>query len=281
VDAAGSTVLAVGEPSRLGAQASRLRFGEDAKQEGSWAGRRLLWLDDEPAFELSYWCGTCPFLFQRLSGSNETVSIAKLERELAEGLDGLDASIIRAFSQLLPEGEYVPLLLAVQPRLVQPLEPGDYFSSEQVLTWGIDSFWGLPAYPQTPYYRTFETPVDDGAHLFEFIVPMVPPSWNEPARVAEHRERLQTSARPTAVSVSILDVCEPSVEADGTELFAHWCVAHVLLDGHHKLQAAAESERRLQLLSLLSVNGGLSSAEQVARLPHLRRQAASDRRTAA
>src|SRR5205809_7342752 len=40
---------------------------------------------------------------------------------------------------------------------------------------------------------------------------MVPPSWNDRARVAAHRERLTTSSRPTAVAVSLLDVCAPAI----------------------------------------------------------------------
>lgn len=56
----------------------------------------------------------------------------------------------------------LPLLLSVRPRLVLPAGPGDYFASGQVATWGMSSFWGLPEYPATPYYRTYETPVDAG-----------------------------------------------------------------------------------------------------------------------
>ncbi|WP_369212566.1 hypothetical protein [Streptomyces flavofungini] len=43
---------------------------------------------------------------------------------------------------------------AGRSRLVVPGKEGDYFSGEQVLTWGIDQFWGLPEYPHTPHYRT-------------------------------------------------------------------------------------------------------------------------------
>jgi hypothetical protein len=124
----------------------------------------------------------------------------------------LDEGVVNRFAALLPSAEYLPLLLKVSPRLVRPVEDGDYFAEEQVATWGIDSFWGLPAYPQTPYYRTYETAIDSDSHLFEFIVPMVPPSWNDLARVEEHRHRLSSSARPTAVAVSLLDVCQPAID---------------------------------------------------------------------
>ncbi|MEV0457806.1 hypothetical protein [Catellatospora methionotrophica] len=47
-------------------------------------------------------------------------------------------------------------------------------------------------------------------------------------------------------------------------------LAHFLLDGHHKMQAAAEAGRPLRLLSLLSVDAGLALPDQVARIPGLR-----------
>jgi hypothetical protein len=270
-------VLAGGPSWTLGGRAgARLKFSEAAKPEGGWAGKRLLLLDDRPAFELSFWCGTCPFLFERLEGANETLSLSDVTNQLAEGLRDIDDEVVDKFAQLLPLGEYVPLLLQVQPRLVRPVEPGDYFSEEQVATWGIDSFWGLPEYPHTPYYRTFETSVDREAHLYEFVVPMVPPSWNDAAQVAAFAERLDSSSQPTAVAVTTLDVCAPAVE-EGSDWYAHWGLSHFLLDGHHKFQAAADRDRPLRLLALVSVEGSLASAEQVGRIAELRSQPAAMR----
>ena len=114
----------------------------------------------------------------------------------------------------------LPLLLSVQPRLTLPGQAGDYFSEEQVSSWGLSSFWGLPEYPATAYYRTFETKVDDSTHLFEFVVPMLPPAWNDVVRVAEHAEKLASSDRPTAVAVSTLDVCQPAMADQSTETSA-------------------------------------------------------------
>lgn len=117
-------------------------FGPEAKATASGApGRRLLLLDKRPAFELAYWCGTCPILFERLEGANETLSLEQLAARLGDGVSGLDETVMEAFGRLLPLGMYVPLLLQITPRLVLPVHEGDYFSEEQVATWGIDSFW--------------------------------------------------------------------------------------------------------------------------------------------
>src|SRR3712207_8981309 len=65
------------------------------------------------------------------------------------------------------------------------------------------------------------------------VVPMVPPTWNDAARVEEYAERLQASSTPTAVAVSTLDVCAPAVD-HGTDYYAHWGLTHFLLDGQDR-----------------------------------------------
>ncbi|MFI9747787.1 hypothetical protein [Streptomyces sp. NPDC052494] len=178
-------MIKTGDPRRLGVPSSeaRLNFDTELQELGGGPRRRLLMVDDEPAFELSFSCGTCPLLFRRLGTAREKLSLESVQERLTGALDDPDdGGVIDAFGALLPEGEYLPLLLDVEPQLVIPGKEGDYFSGEQVTTWGIDQFWGLPEYPHTPYYRTYETAVDAGAHLYEFVVPMVPPTWNERER---------------------------------------------------------------------------------------------------
>ncbi|GAA2012472.1 hypothetical protein JL107_06305 [Nakamurella flavida] len=237
----------------------------------------MLSLDDKPAYELSFWCGTCQFLFQRLEGANDTLSLPALTERLTAGLDELDDEVIDAFSMLLPEGDYLPILTSIEPQMRLPAGPGDYFAEEQVATWGVDSFWGLPEYSRTAYYRTFQTTVTHQAHLYEFVVPMLPPAWSDKAVVAEHAARLFTSSTPTAVAVSTLDVCAPAVDGRSEDYYEHWGLTHFLLDGHHKLQAAAQTGRPLRLLSLLSIDASLASREQLARVPGLRSQQVATR----
>jgi hypothetical protein len=95
--------------------------------------------------------------------------------------------------------------------------------------------------------------------------------------VAEHAARLSTSSSPTAVAVSTLDVCAPAVDTQSEDYDEHWGLTHHVLDGHHKLQAAAETRRPLRLLSLLAIDASLASPEQLARVPSLRGQQAAAR----
>lgn len=148
-------------------------------------------------------------------------------------------------------------------------------------TWGPDQFWGLPEHPRTPYYRTFETVVDDTAHLYEFVVPMVPPLWNDRDRVEQYAERMRRGSLPTAVAVSTLDLCRPAVFPhwgdDEHDDYEHWGLTHFLLDGHHKLEAAGSAGRPVRILSLLAIGDSLSGPDDHRRLPALRAQPRTSR----
>ncbi|MFD3781187.1 hypothetical protein [Streptomyces sp. NPDC058612] len=271
-------MIKVGDPRSLGVPSSeaRLRFGTEFQKLGGAPRRRLLMVDDEPAFELSFYCGTCPFLFQRLETAGGKLSLESVQKRLTGALEDPDDDVIDAFGALLPEGEYLPLLLSVEPRLVVPGREGDYFSGEQVTAWGINQFWGLPEYPHTPYYRTFETAVDADAHLYEFVVPMVPPTLNDRERVEEYVALMERGTVPTAVAISTLDVCQSALGL-ADDPAAHWGLTHFLLDGHHKLEAAATAGRPVRLLSLLTPGESLAGPEDAARLPALRAQPRSAR----
>jgi hypothetical protein len=263
-------------PIVLGAETPVVRFGEESKTPGSWAGRRLMFLGEEPAFELSFWCGTCQLLFRRLEGANETLSLESMQQRLNDGLHDIDSDVVAEFGTLLAKGEFLPMLLEVQPQLVWPSDPNDYFAHEQVATWGLDALWGLPVYPSSSYYRTYTTAVDTSAHLYEFVVPMVPPAWSDGSRVSVYIEALSSSALPTAVAVSILDICAPA-SGPGTDNYTHWGLTHFLLDGHHKMQAAAESNQKVRLLTLLSIDGSLAAEESIRLIPGIRRRPATAR----
>ena len=265
-------------PTRIGVPVEKaaLRFGRADEAHPFVA--RYLFMSDEPAFELSLWCGTCPFLFERKGGANRTLS-SEVEplAVLEEGLSSIDERVVSQFASLLPEGDYLPLLLEVSPELVSPHDEQDYFTHEQVATWGVDSFWGLPENPRSYYYRTFETRVKADEHLYEFVVPMVPPRWNQRDRVEHYRDLVGRGGTPTAVALSTLDVCQPATDDESTDYYAHWGLSHFLLDGHHKFEAAAEVGANVRLLALVSLAGSLAGPDDVARLPELLRQPTASR----
>jgi hypothetical protein len=96
---------------------------------------------------------------------------------------------------------------------------------------------------------------------------MVPYNWLDQERVKQYME---AASCPTAVALSVLDVKEPADFSEEQKRQghdnAHWCLAHYLLDGHHKTFAASQAGRSLPLLTLLAVDKGISTPEQVDQL---------------
>ena len=252
-------IIEQGDAQQLGDGSghSVLQIIEAEKSPGSWAGTRQLRISGTPQFELSYWCGTCRFLFERQESTAQPIADNSFDQRLADGLGSIDADIVRTFAELLPLSEYQPLLLETTPGLTQPADEHDYFAHEQLQT-----YWDPAHDPKTSYYRTFQAPVSTEAHLYEFAVPMVPPAWNDEHRVQSYMAAISAGARPTAVAVSIVDISAPAV-TEAADYYEHWALTHYLLDGHHKFAAAARLGLPITLLTLVAIKDGLASPEQV------------------
>jgi hypothetical protein len=205
---------------------------------------RHLTLDGGRAYLLTTSCDTCPFLFERADGANQSVDVGEFAERLRAGLDELEPSVIDAAARAMPDGKYRVALLDAPPKLVWPGDEDDYFTHEQLDLWEIDPFWGLPNNPRVPYFRTASTPVSDHARLFEFIVPMFPPRWLDQDAMEEYRERASRGERQTALAISLLDVRQPADWEGDPEIDEHWCIAHFVADGNHRVYGAAEGQRQ-------------------------------------
>lgn len=245
------------------------RFADDPNP----AAARHLTVGGIPAYEVGNACGTCEFWFTRLEGASATGSIAEsvdaTRVALADGIASLDDLVVEQFARVLADGRYLVLLLDVEPRLVEPDDSASYFHDEQVALWGIDPVTGVPHDPATPYYRLPDTSIDATRSLFEFLVPLHPPSDLDADTLAGYASRLGSDDRPTAVALSVLDVKQPANWDDDATITEHWCLAHYLLDGHHKVAAAAAAGRPVRTLTYLAVDEGVSSPKDIARLRRL------------
>lgn len=240
-------------------------LGFDTTGSSSWpAFDRFLTIEGKPAFHIGNICETCSFVFERLPGANRSVQAEAVRAELNAGVEDLELSVATQLAELLPSGSYLAMLLEMQPKLVDLGARADYFATEQISTWGLDGFWALPHSPRIRYYRGATAELAPGQVLYEFLVPMTPQTWLDPERVAFYE---RTAGDPTAVALSVLDVKAPAVEVAGAkDVHSHWCLAHYLLDGHHKTMAAVRQNRPLRIISFVALDRGISNTEQVEEL---------------
>ncbi|MUG95416.1 hypothetical protein F7734_24845 [Scytonema sp. UIC 10036] len=66
------------------------------------------------------------------------------------------------------------------------------------------------------------------------IIPMFPLSWLARERLIYYEHEITHGKQPTAFTLSVLDIKQPVVWNGDPEITEHWCLAHYLLDGHHK-----------------------------------------------
>jgi hypothetical protein len=242
------------------------RIGFQTEGNSNWpAWDRFITLDGKKAHYIGNVCGTCPFIFERQEGANDKASCTDLSESLRQGVSSVDEAITRVAAAALPTGIYKAMLLTCVPRLIVPSQKGDYFFEEQIALWGIDPFWGVPHYTKNEYYRVDPANVmSNRGRLFEFIVPMFPKRYLEDKTIQSYKSLLESQSTPTALAISILDVKQPADwHGDAPEVTEHWCLAHYLLDGHHKMYAASQGGKPISLLSFLAVDKGVSSTDQI------------------
>lgn len=209
-------------------------------------------------------CDTCDFFFERHEGATKRPEVETLKDALVDGVRELAPALLAPLETIVPSGRYEVLLLRVSVYAVQLGTESDYFTNEQVENSGIDGFWGLPRHPKTPYYRASTFQLDERQRFFEFIVPMFPKTWLNLERINYYRERFAQNSCSTAIAISVLDVKTPSSSPKGWDNSeTHYCLAHYLLDGHHKIEAAAREGRPISIISFLAIDHGISTPEQV------------------
>ena len=249
--------------------ASILGFVEDGGNDYWRVWDRFLTLDGKKAYQIGNICGTCHFWFERLEGAGKTLDADAVVNALNNGLESLDA-VPGELCHILPDGEYTVMLSRVSPLFVMPGDKNDYFAHEDVASWGVRGrLDGLPHYPRTAYYRTRTEKLGPEVALYEFLVPMMPPLHLGEAKVDAYRNDIRNGAMPTAVAISILDVKEAMLDAEGENVMSHWCLAHYLLDGHHKAHAAALEGAPLSLLAFLATGKGISNDDEQRKLLEL------------
>ncbi len=226
---------------------------------------RALSINGVDSFYVGNVCDTCHFFFEKLTGPNCGIELDELRTSLAKGTDALNAEVMETLAQLLPKSDYTIAVFDVRPELVKPYGREDYFALEDV---EYENDFNLePHDPKTEYYRingrSGLTINDDvyTARAFDFIVPVLAKEALDRARVEYYKDAFDRGERPTVVALSLLDIKGPN-----SKDHVHWCMAHYVLDGHHKLAAAAETGSEVRLIAFIAHEHGVSSPEDVARL---------------
>jgi hypothetical protein len=227
---------------------------------------RFIAVNGQNIYHIGNVCGTCFFFFKRLNDSKKSINPKATIDKLNIGLTSIDGNTIDILRELIPNGNYEIALLTIKPKFSVAGEAKDYFAKEQVDLWGMVGYLGVPHTPKVNYYRGTDKEIGDDRKIFEFFIPLTSPEYIDQTRVDFYKEQILKGYKPTAISLTILDVKEPAVWPDDDikpEFTSHWCIAHYILDGHHKIKAASDLNSEITLLSFIATMQGISSTDDI------------------
>jgi hypothetical protein len=254
--------------------------GESVVSFDSWGWFTQLTIGSERVFEYGNPCGTCGIVFRKVGSVADRVSDAQAVQLLGEldALPPLDA--LRRLARVLQPGEYCPSIVAGTVKLIAPGAADDYFATDvfrlfRVIVRDDTADDTAAADPGTPYYRfgvdhaldrTGRLSGHHKALVTAVVMPLQDPARLDRERIAYWKRQHDAGMALTAFAVAVLDNQAPAKELpDPTYPYEEMLLLTLcLLDGHHRLQAAAELGASVRILSLLTMEYSLGGSEDIA-----------------
>ncbi len=216
---------------------------------------------------------TLPALFHALPLTRRPAltAVDDLQNALAFGLRALDRATVTRLASLLPPGWYVAGLVTTRPSVVVPGGPLDYMTHERERYWPGDrqqGSWPGADVPLSPPALSYRAPgwrepgvitYTDGRQVpgeeagVSVLLPIQGSESLDARRVAFYREQFRAGARPTAVCLQVIEERDSNSQVEGTLLSNLTLAVNVIVDGHHKVQAAALEGAALTVLTFTAL----------------------------
>jgi hypothetical protein len=220
-------------------------------------------------FEYGCPCGTCGIVFRKIGSVAHRLSDAQAVHLLGN-LDEIPPhDALRSLARVLQPGLYCPSIVAGPVTFVEPGTSNDYFATDVVRLFGKEPpDYAEPSGPRTSYYRlgmdrqldrTGRTSGPHKALVTAVVMPLHAPAQLNRERIEYWKRHHQAGLHLTAFAVSVLDNQQPAMSpADSTYPYEEqFLLTLCLLDGHHRIQAAAELGAPVRILSLLAMDFSL------------------------
>jgi hypothetical protein len=237
-----------------------------------------LTVNGKRVFQYGSPCGTCGITFKKIASSTDRVSDAEAVDLLGE-LDHVPSEFaLRRLARILSQATYYLAVIEAPVRQVAPGTLDDYFATEVVRLFGLEApEYEKPQDPGTRYYRLGQdhelavpypagviklgskltTPYSGGITktlLTQIVMPLQDPATLDKDRIEFWKSKMRAGRPLTAFAVSVLDKQSPAIKR-GDEDYPYdgqMLLTHCLLDGHHRVQAASESNSPVRILTLLA-----------------------------
>lgn len=232
---------------------------------------RFISYDGEQLLHLGNICGTCAFFFHQINEPvKQGISIEETRSLLNAGVLSLDDELIDKLAQLMPIGDYEVSLFQINPYQTKVNGDKDYFKEEQAPLW----YGNMEEHSEDlgegmSYYRGEDKVIDVGTSFYELLVPIYQPNYLDEERVLYYQEQIRAGYKPTVVSLGMFEIREAlrwfAEDDDDTE-YHHAYLMHYLLDGHHKIQAAARESKPITLISFVQKDKAFDVVNKIVKI---------------
>jgi hypothetical protein len=208
----------------------------------------------ERVFEFGSPCGTCGIVFRKVGSLADRLSDTTAVQMLGN-LGAIPPSdVLRRLARVLQPGVYCPSIVAGTVKLIAPGSSSDYFATDVARLFGRQDPDDMEqAGATTSYYRLgVDRHLDrtgrfHGPHkalVTAVVMPLHDPAHLNRERIEYWKRQHHAGMTLTAFAVAVLDNQAPAMNpADTTYPYEEQFLLTLCpLDGHHRMQAAAELE---------------------------------------
>jgi hypothetical protein len=245
--------------------------GPEYDQDHSrWYGH--LTVAGQRVFEYGCPCGTCGIVFRKIGSITNRISDSEAISLLGT-LDTVPSSaVLQRLARALEPGSYYLTVIEGTVLRVEPGTPDDYFATDVVRLFGLENpDYKEPSSPHTTYYRlgvehalerTWRRSGPHRALITAVVMPLHDPSLLNRERVDFWKQQFDAGVCLTAFAVSVIDNQSPAMDAaDDTYGYKEqFLFTNCLLDGHHRIQAAAELGAPIRILAFVTEEFSLTQS---------------------
>jgi len=252
--------ITINDPNQKGRLSFTLRMGSNRPW---W---RDLDLDGQPLYRIGNICNTCESMFSKYEIDKLPLTPSGLAEKLHSGLTSISNEVIDTIKAILPNGNYIVSILKFRPALVE-FRKSVYYLWENPQPLKIPAEWLNNSERIKPWWfaQPKKSPGFQEGKLYEAVFPLISKKSLQKKEIKKYISELKNNDLiPTALALSVVDVRFVSGRA------FDWRLIHFLLDGHHKMMAASQSNKPIKLLSFLNTSESFSPDEWVERTVKIR-----------
>jgi len=220
-------------------------------------------------------------VFRKVASPGDRVGDTEAFRAIGDLAAVPSNDVLLKIGRILEPGSYHPSVLEGSVRLVEPGAADDYFAHDVVRLFGLEPpDCEEPGSPKTSYYRfgadhvLGRTGRLNGPHkalVTAVVMPLHAPNQLSRERIEYWKQRQRAGLYLTAFAVSVLDNQAPAMAPhdDSYPYEEQFLLTNCLVDGHHRVQAAAELGVPIRILALVAREYSLvANSEDLAAVLH-------------